>query len=357
VIVLTITFGALSPPKAQIYYHQFAFGNLMKKAQFLNYLNLLSRGANADLKPICMHGTGNVLNEIHIVLKKSLKGKFVESIEKLLGNSSRTYFYWRRNEKPIPIIKARRLVLLWHSLTGARKSEKDEIWDGFYDACSGFSVNSGKFVLLPKSMSSDLAYLVGVVFGDGCIYAHTKGKLGLKSRYSMQITDESKEFLQHVVLPKLGKVFGIESAILRKGNGNWYVLIVHSKVLYVFLKNVVKMPAGKKKGKLVIPLLIKRCPTATAAFLRGLFDTDGWISKISTVKPSLGLSQSDDRFLKDVKEMLSELGILVGGPYSSGSRKGHELRSFSLRTIREFDRAIGFEHPLKKQRLLHFIPA
>jgi hypothetical protein len=329
----------------------------MEKAQFPNYLDLLSQGANADLKPICMHGAGDVLKEIHVVLKKSLKGKFVESIEKLLGSSSRAYFYWCENKRPIPIVKARKLVLLWRSLTGTRKSEEDEIWNKFYDTCSGFSVDSGKFVLLPRVMTSDLAYLVGALFGDGCIYSHTKGKLGQKSRYRVQITNESKEYLQSIILPRLRHIFGIKSAILVRGDGNWYTLIVHSKVLYIFLKNVVKMPVGRKKGKLVIPPLIKQCLTAAVAFLRGLFDTDGWISEISSVKPSLGLSQSNDRFLKDVKEMLFELRILVGGPYTSGSRKGYELRSFSLETIREFKRVIGFEHPLKKQRLLHFISA
>jgi len=319
----------------------------MDEVRIPNYLDQLIQD-DTGIKPICMHGVGGILKEMHVGLKKSLKCNIVKSIETLLNSSSRAYYNWLQDKRPIPVAKAKNLHLFWQSVTSVEKPDEDMLWKRLYAECSGFSVDSGKLVLLPKVKSPNLAYLVGAIFGDGCLYSHTKRKFGWKSRYGMQITDECKEYLQNVISPKLEHVFGVKSVIL-KGSGNWYTLVVHSKVIYLFLKNVLKVPAGKKKGKLIIPSLVKQSPTTATAFLRGLFDTDGWISKISVAKPSIGLSQSDDRFLKEIKEMLSMFGILIGGPYPSGSRKGSELRSFRRETINKFNKIIGFEHPSKKQ--------
>jgi len=326
----------------------------MNNAHIPNYLDSLSQGADLDAKPICMHGVRGVLIDLHIALKKSRKGNFVKSIKTWLDNSSRAYYSWIRGNRPIPIAKARKLVVLWSSLTKAKKSEVDKLWNKFYEECSGFSVDGGKYISLPKTMTTDLAYIIGVIFGDGCIFSQTRGKFGNRSRYGIQIT-ESEEFLMQVVSPKLKHIFGIQSLSLVKGDGDWYSLILHSKVVHTFLKNVIKIPDGRKKWKLIIPQLVRQNSELTGAFLRGLFDTDGGISKVSSTKPALSLSQADDRFLEEVKKMLIKLGISFGGPYKSGSHRGHELKSYNAKTIKKFQHELGFRHPVKKQRLLYWM--
>jgi len=151
----------------------------MSNVNIPNYLDSLSQGADLDQKPICMHGAHDVLIDLHIELKKSRKGNFVKSIKTWLDNSSRAYYSWIRGSRPIPIAKARKLVALWGSLTEAKKSEVDRLWNKFHEECSGFSVNSGKHVSLPKTMTTNLAYIIGVIFGDGCIFSQTSENLAI----------------------------------------------------------------------------------------------------------------------------------------------------------------------------------
>ena len=145
-----------------------------------NYLDQLALD-DTDVKPICIHGVSEVLKEMHFKSEKSAKGNFIESVEKLLNNSFRAYSNWLQNKRPIPIIKAKRLAafLRPESIVGMNK---DELWESFYEKSSGFSVESGKLILLPKAMDVDLAYLLGALFGDGCLYSHQEKEDGKKSR-------------------------------------------------------------------------------------------------------------------------------------------------------------------------------
>jgi hypothetical protein len=319
---------------------------MVAKIKLPNYLDSLSWSIGNDRKPICMHGTGQILVEMHAVLRRFLKGGFVKFIEEQLNCSSRAYYYWLQNKKPIPITKAKNLVDLWHNLTNAGESSNIEMWDRFYRECSGFSVDGGNFIMLPKAATPDFAYFIGALFGDGCIYSHTVKGSHKKTRYGIQITDESRDHLVNLV-SKIKSVFKIESVTLRKGDGNYYNLIINSKVIHTFLRNVISMPVGKKKGKLTVPKFIENDRDLAVAFLRGLFDADGGMSRAP--KPSLILSQSDPRFLEKIQRILGGLGISIGGVYTSGARKGNELRSFRRETINKFNKIIGFEHPLKKQ--------
>jgi len=52
----------------------------------------------------------------------------------------------------------------------------------------------------------------------------------------------------------------------------------------------------------------------------------------------------------EVNALLRKFEINFPGPYSCGSRKGFELRSFNEKEIKKFNKRIGFLHPIKRKR-------
>jgi intein-encoded DNA endonuclease-like protein len=116
--------------------------------------------------------------------------------------------------------------------------------------------------------SEDLAYMIGVCLGDGYTYENSAG-------YIIRLQAKDKEFVEEFGRC-LGNVLRRKPIRPLKDARRTYAVVATSKTLYELLKKPVDLKRIKK--------YVEHCKKCTAAFLRGLFDSDGrcqqeWLHK------------------------------------------------------------------------------
>lgn len=167
-------------------------------------------------------------------------------------------------------------------------------------------------IKIPAKMTKDFAYFLGIICGDGCITKNTDGKC-----YRICFVTADKE-LEDKYIGIMNNVFGVENiSIGRKkkddgsySNCNYYD--VSSKHLYNFLEQCGLSNCGATNKS--IPEVIKKAPKEfVCEFLKGLFDTNGFVSYSCKRTNSLmiGLSTSSKQMAEEVRAMLLNLGIFA----------------------------------------------
>lgn len=172
---------------------------------------------------------------------------------------------------------------------------------------------------LPFEINPDVAYLIGVIMGDGSIMTPIKRK---KGGYYWKIQITSKKDYSDVAYNLLWKIFGCKPSVFRdkRKKDCWYVYL-HSKEVHNYFTNVIGIPAGKKAGNM--PWLKNCCVTKEIFrhFLAGLIDTDGYIGK-----KYISLVQKDKNFLEKMKSETADLlNINFTGPYVNKKINGKIL--------------------------------
>jgi intein-encoded DNA endonuclease-like protein len=104
--------------------------------------------------------------------------------------------------------------------------------------------------------------VIGVVLGDGYTYEKS-------DNYVIGLGAKDKEFVEDFGR-RLGNVLGREPIRPRK-NAKEYIAEARSRTLYELLKKPVDLKRIRR--------YVEHCPKCAAAFLRGLFDSDGHVSK------------------------------------------------------------------------------
>jgi intein-encoded DNA endonuclease-like protein len=202
--------------------------------------------------------------------------------------------------------------------------------------------------------SEDLGYVIGVRFGDG--YTYEEGDdcgIGLKAK--------DIEFVEKFGIC-LGNVLGREPIrpIFMKNEGR-YVVRVTSKTLYELLKK----PVDLKR----IRGYVEHCSKCAAAFLRGLFDSEGYISKAGYI---IMLHSTNYELLTYAQRLLWRyFGIESTGPWPH-KQKGttmHDPRTgkqykanehcyyiyIRVESLPRYYRHIGFTVRRKRKRLEEYL--
>ncbi len=147
--------------------------------------------------------------------------------------------------------------------------------------------------------SEELAYMIGVVLGDG--YA-TKGRT-IKNYNNVKVGLKVKDREFAVEFARcLAMVLGRPPKKPRYGKDAIYVVEVGSETLYQILKKPVDLDRLRQ--------YIEHCGKCMAAFLRGFFDSEGSVDE----RGCLTLSNTDLKLLEYVKHLLQHLGIETTGP-------------------------------------------
>jgi intein-encoded DNA endonuclease-like protein len=149
--------------------------------------------------------------------------------------------------------------------------------------------------------SVELAYVIGVVLGDGYIKKKSRVREGY-NHVIIRLEAKDKEFVE-----EFGRCL---SVVLGRGPIKPYrlssriydVVEVESKTLYEFLRKPVDLDRLKK--------YIEHCDRCTAAFLRGFADSEGSVYK----KGQIFITNTDLRLLTYVQELLKRFGIESTGP-------------------------------------------
>jgi intein-encoded DNA endonuclease-like protein len=200
--------------------------------------------------------------------------------------------------------------------------------------------------------SEDLANVIGVVLGDGYAYEASYGHIiGLKAK--------DKEFVEDFGR-RLGNVLGRKAIRPRKDIAGRYIAEVASKTLYELLRKPVDLKRIRR--------YVEHCPKCAAAFLRGLFDSEGCVSE----KGYIVLHNTNYDLLVYAQRLLWRyFGIESTGPWPS-KQKGtpmHDPRTgkqyktnedcyyiyIGAESLPKFYRYIGFTIRKKQKRLEEYL--
>jgi intein-encoded DNA endonuclease-like protein len=206
--------------------------------------------------------------------------------------------------------------------------------------------------------SEELAYVIGVVLGDGYVYRRRctiKGYndvwIGLKAK-DREFVEESARCLVKIldrrqIRPRF------------RDDVEKYVVEVESKTLYELLKKPVELDRLKK--------YIEHCERCVAAFLRGFADSEGCVNKRGYIR----IYNTNIELLTYVKDLLKRLNIESTGPRIH-VRRGTVIRDprtgkqymtkkdvyvicIRARSIMNFYRRVGFAIGRKQRRLEEYI--
>ncbi len=198
-------------------------------------------------------------------------------------------------------------------------------------------------VTIPKRLTSDLGYLVGVL-RDGTVNHEIGGEWNV-SFYSMD--KKYLEIIQHLVK----KLFGVEQRIEKFDQVSG--VRIRSKTLFLFF--TLLFEAKRKQEEWNTPRLIQKSSRdVKIAYITGFFDAEGGIPHLEKMKnPSrknlyVKFVQKNKESLEFIKHTLESENIKMGKVYFSDNKY---VVKVSTHSIPLFSQLIIPHHSVKAKRL------
>ncbi len=250
---------------------------------------------------------------------------------------------WHLGRKPIPLSKLNELLGL------IDKNLKQEIIT-LIDSKqiylkSRYSYHTIKF---PRKITSELAYLIGLLLGDGHLAGDSSNS---KGNWNISVFFDHKGHLsiyEHHVM----QIFGIKNKIYLPPE-NYYTSYFASKAVHWFLRSYFDLHNGYKCDKIKIPTRIIDTNNSDliSSCIRGLFDSDGTvIPKKKIVK----FASTSEEIADQVLYELSVLGIDSKKSEWLKAKKYKMLFTIGIRgknNLLRFAEVINFSHPEKRKKL------
>ena len=167
----------------------------------------------------------------------------------------------------------------------------------------------------------ELAELLGIMYGDGCLSTKSNKYLVYISGHKVD------DFKYHDITTRklFKKVFNKDISIGFRKEENTLFIRFSDKTIFNQLVSI-GMTIGLKYGHLVIPPDIKNSDELMFAFLRGLADTDGCFvlskqHRTIPYYPRIEIASKSEPFLLSILSFLKEQGF-----YGSVSKKAKHFR-------------------------------
>jgi len=163
-----------------------------------------------------------------------------------------------------------------------------------------------KRIKLPKEMSVELAELIGIHFGDGSMSQTHNNKY----RLTYTCNSLEKQYAKHIA-NLFKQLFDVSIKIKENKKKNCVDMYFYSKTLCAFFNTRLGIPYSPKTD-LRIPEIVLSNNNYLAAFIRGLFDTDGCITIQKSGKYSyylLKISTKHKTLADDISKALNILEI------------------------------------------------
>ncbi|MEK6957394.1 MAG: LAGLIDADG family homing endonuclease [archaeon] len=157
-----------------------------------------------------------------------------------------------------------------------------------------------KEIRKPK-LGKELAEFLGAMSGDGNIY---------EKNYRVSITCGAivdNAYVKNSIGKKFEKLFGLEPTFIVKNGA--IRCQVYSKRLVSYLSEEFGFPKGNRKNRMFIQRKILNDRNLLAAYLRGLFDTDGSFHRRRKNSAVVEFISCSPNFLYEVKCALVSLGF------------------------------------------------
>ena len=195
---------------------------------------------------------------------------------------------------------------------------------------------NSQVVKFPKKLTVELAEFLGLVIGDGHL-----DKLKLEFY-------NSNEFLRNKYI-SLVRVFGLNYRVFKSKTTS--VVQINSRVLNNILNKVFDIPFGKKSDKVCIPeKILKSGEKILAGFLRGYFDTDGYVSQKKSLR-EIELATASKLMSEQLKLVLLRFGVVSFVKPKEVNGKRYYRILIRGKFVKNFAKEIGFNHLCKKEKL------
>ncbi|MAH03676.1 hypothetical protein CMI39_02730 [Candidatus Pacearchaeota archaeon] len=214
------------------------------------------------------------------------------------------------------------------------------------------SLGNTKKINIPKD-SEQLAEFYGAMLGDGNSHRtrYYKTRNERRGVYVIRIIGDSKldkKYHLEYLKPLIEKLFNVRVNSKFFKNSNTMLIEAHGTRLVEFLEKKGFPPGNKIKNKLNIPRWIKENKNYLKVCLRGLYDTDGSVYKLTGQNShQICFTNFNQGLLQDVRESLLELGVNC----SKISKKDIYITKKS--ELRKFLKLVGFRNfrHLKKVKM------
>jgi len=201
--------------------------------------------------------------------------------------------------------------------------------------------------------SEDLAYVIGVLCGDGSAWEKSRMHKGYR-RVVIYLEAKDKEFVEEFAI-RIGRVLNRPPPRVRIKSTGYYYVEVESRTLYELMKRPIDVEKIRR--------FVEHCERCMAMFLRGFFDSEGYVDK----KGQIILTNTNYELLLYVQELLKRFGIETRGPRPTkkqgtpfynplrGKVYKHKKDVYNIYVLKhngyEFYRYIGFTIQRKQERL------
>lgn len=187
--------------------------------------------------------------------------------------------------------------------------------DNWGKSLGGKNSNGSLIKIIEPKKDEKLAEFIGAILGDGNINYYKKGnKIGV---YQIKIAGDfklDKDYHLNYLKPLGKKIFNLKIKEIHHAQNNERFLVIYSKQLIEFLMSLGLLPGDKIKNQTTIPSWIKENNNYLKTCIRGLFDTDGSIFKMSKRDSNLlriGFTNYNLTLILDVKNALENMGFKI----------------------------------------------
>jgi Ribonucleotide reductase alpha domain/LAGLIDADG-like domain len=196
-------------------------------------------------------------------------------------------------------------------------------------------------ITTPATLSPDLGYFLGALFGNGCFSEH---------KYRVRFAHEYISVLNR--LSGIGEsLFGMAGSLHDDPRGGRAELCFASKQLFDWFhqNNIAKTVKSKDLDR--IPEPIRRSSRTTLlSFFCGLIDTDGCIRKDG----KLSIDSASESFIRNLQQVGESIGLSFGISHNTKGSNHQEVKSMwslSLSRTKSTPQAIDYinEHSIKAQ--------
>jgi hypothetical protein len=189
-----------------------------------------------------------------------------------------------------------------------------------------FVLRGSKLKVRIPSINENLAYLLGFLYGDGCLgKPQPRKKIGgvrFKVTICLPGSEKGTAQVQHICSIFKG-LFNYEPRVRnrqRKGRKDWLEIEINSAVIYAYFF-LLGFPSGEKYGKLKVPSVVAT-ENLFRNFLWGLIDSDGYIAKDHRII----VVQKDRSFLDQVRDLcLRFLNVRFSIPRPNSKKVGNKI--------------------------------
>ena len=314
----------------------------------LDEIKYIKKGSDS----IRIYKIGKIIDKIYTELKKF---KSIKEIEKELF-PHQLFSYWKLEKHGISIQDLHKICKYWKN--SCKKSEKEfqDLWNEIYQNSNYFGCTNGKQIKLPKYLDHELAYLLGVIMGDGHLANPNKSYDKLTTYNSeIRITDGHKETF--IELSKIfEKLFDYKPKIyseLSKTNKKFYRFVIKSKPMHRFLMSICKIPTGKKFNKIdILPIIKNSHLEIQKSFIIGFFDADGCIRLAQGKYPEISICQLNPKILNSIIQISKGINITWSGPYKSNHERnqGNVIKITNKKNIERFLNNFKSINPIKQRQ-------